>query len=103
MGKKDIPPNINLFKAVRVDDGGGLQFIDRSSKPGDYVEFRAEMNVLMVVANTPHVLDPRTKYNSTPVRLLAYRGPKTAEDDPIRNATPESLRAFQNTEDYFLS
>jgi uncharacterized protein len=103
LGKKDIAPNINLFKGVRVDSGGVLQFIDRGSKPGDFIEFRAEMNVLIVVANTPHVLDPRTKYNSTPVRLVAYRGPATPQDDPVRNATPESLRAFQNTEDYFLS
>jgi uncharacterized protein YcgI (DUF1989 family) len=61
------------------------------------------MNVLFVAANTPHVLDPRPDYLATPARLLAYRGPATAESDPIRNATPESLRAFQNTEDYFLS
>jgi hypothetical protein len=103
LGKKDIAPNINLFKGVRVGEGGGLQFIPRSSKPGDYVELRAEMNVLIVVANTPHVLDPRTKYTCTPVRLTAYRGPATAQDDPIRVATPESARAFQNTDDYFLS
>ena len=29
-------------------------------------------------------------------------GAATAEDDAIRNSTPEALRAFQNTEDYFL-
>jgi hypothetical protein len=103
MGKKDIAPSINLFKRVQVADGGGLQFIPNSSKPGDFVELRAEMNVLIAVANTPHVLDPRTKYTATPLRLLAYRGPATPQDDPVRNASPESLRAFQNTEDYFLS
>lgn len=103
MGKKDIAPNINLFKAVRVMDDGGLQFNPGSSKPGNYVEFRAEMNVLVVVANTPHVLDPRSKYICTPVRILAYRGLVAGQDDPVRLATPESIRAFQNTDDYFLS
>jgi uncharacterized protein len=64
---------------------------------------RAEMNILVVVANTPHVLDPRQKYICTPVRLTAYRGPATGPDDPIRAASPESIRAFQNNDDYFLS
>ena len=36
------------------------------------------MNVLVVAANTPHVLDPRTKYTCTPVRFTAYRGAVTA-------------------------
>jgi urea carboxylase-associated protein 2 len=103
LGKKDIAPNINLFKTVRVADDGSLQFSANGSKPNDFIEFRAEMNVLIVAANIPHVLDPRPKFTATPVRLTAHRGPVTAQDDPIRNASPESIRAFQNTDDYFLS
>jgi hypothetical protein len=60
------------------------------------------MELLVVLANCPHVLDPRTEYSVTPVRAAAWRGPVTAPNDPIRNATPEGLRAFQNVEDYFL-
>jgi hypothetical protein len=37
----------------------------------------------------------------TPVRVSAWRGPITPEDDPVRNAYPESLRAFLNVEDYY--
>ncbi len=103
LGKKDIAPNINLFKTVRVGADGSLNFNPNSSKPNDYVELRAEMNVLVVAANTPHVLDPRSKFTATPIRLIAFKGPKAAPDDPIRTATPESIRAFQNTDDYFLS
>ncbi len=102
LGKRDIPANINFFKAVKVAEDGGLNFNQQSSKPGDFVEFRAEMNVLVVLANTPHVLDPRGTYTCTPVRALAYRGAVTPADDPIRNSSPEALRAFQNVEDYFL-
>lgn len=102
LGKKDIPANVNFFKFVKVEEDGGLTFNQNSSKPGDVIELRAEMNVLVVLANTPHVLDPRPTYNATPVRVLAYRGTVTAESDPIRNSTPEALRAFQNVEDYYL-
>jgi uncharacterized protein YcgI (DUF1989 family) len=47
------------------------------------------------------VLDPRSEYRVTPVRATAWRGPVTPPDDPIRNATPEGQRAFENVEDYF--
>ena len=62
---------------------------------------RAEMDVIVVIANCPHVLDPRDQWTVTPLRATAWRGPVTAEDDPVRNATPEGLRAFLNVEDYF--
>jgi hypothetical protein len=35
------------------------------------------------------------------VRISAWRGPLTPLDDPIRNATPEGVRAFLNVEEYF--
>jgi uncharacterized protein YcgI (DUF1989 family) len=47
------------------------------------------------------VLDPRAEYRSTPLRLTAWRGPVTPEQDTLRNATPEGQRAFLNTEDYY--
>jgi len=101
LGKRDICANVNLFKGIRVEKDGSLSWIEESSTAGDFVELRAEMRILFVIANTPHVLDPRPTYTATPVRVLAYRGPLTAEDDPIRNSTPERLRAFQNVEDYY--
>jgi urea carboxylase-associated protein 2 len=102
LGKKDIPANVNLFKGVKVEADGGLTFDQRLGMPGEHVELRAEMNVLLVLTNTPHVLDPRPAYACTDVRVTAWRGPAAPADDPIRNASPENVRAFQNVEDYFL-
>lgn len=101
LGKKDLAPTINFFKAVKVKDDGSLEFVTNSSKPGEYVELRAEMNVILLVTNTPHVLDARTAYTATPLRITAWRGQVTPPDDAIRNSTPEATRAFLNTEDYF--
>ena len=56
------------------------------------------MDVIVVLANCPHVLDGRAAYAVTPARALAWRGEATPTDDPIRNATPEGLRAYLNTE-----
>jgi urea carboxylase-associated protein 2 len=103
LSRRDIMPNVNFFKNVRIEPDGSTTFIQNSSKAGDYLELRAEMNVLIVVANTPHVLDPRTTYSCTPLRLTAWRAPVTPAEDPIRNATPENFRAFQNVDDYLLN
>ena len=59
------------------------------------------MNIIVVLANCPHVLDSRHSYSVTPVRVSAWRGPVTASEDAIRNSTPESVRAFLNVEEYF--
>jgi hypothetical protein len=102
LGRKDIAANVNFFKHVKVEEDGSLAFDGGRAAPGGFVELRAEMNVLLVVANTPHVLDPRPAYTASPLRVLAFRGPVTPPDDAIRVSTPEATRAFQNTEDFFL-
>ena len=53
----------------------------------------------LVVANTPHVLDPRPDYIVTPLGIVAWRGSPTTRADARWSATPEAERAFLNTED----
>jgi urea carboxylase-associated protein 2 len=99
LGRRDIHPCMNWFKGVRIGDDGATSFQGGPFAPGRQITLRAEMDVIVVLANCPHVLDPRPAYTVTPVRALAWRGPPTPEDDAIRNATPEGLRAFQNVEE----
>ena len=102
LSRRDIPPAITLFKGVRVEADGGLTF-DGAFKPGAHVTLRAELDTIVVVANTPHRLDARAEYTCTSLRLTAWHGDRTPEDDSFRVATPEGLRAFQNTEAYLGS
>jgi urea carboxylase-associated protein 2 len=102
LGRKDVVACVNFFKGVRIEPDGSTTLHGSPQRAGAYVELRAEMNSLVVFANTPHVLDPRPTYTATPARFTAWRGPVTSADDPIRNSTPEALRAFQSVEDYFL-
>jgi urea carboxylase-associated protein 2 len=99
LSRKDIHPCINWFKGVRVAPDGAVRLELGPYAPGRQVTLRAETDVIVVLANCPHVLDPRPGYVVTPARVLAWRGAPTPEDDPIRNATPEGLRAFQNVEE----
>jgi urea carboxylase-associated protein 2 len=99
--RRDIHPCINWFKGVRVAADGATELQAGPFPPGRSLTLRAEMNVIVVLANCPHRLDARTEYAVTPVRASAWRDAPTPADDPIRNATPEGLRAFLNVEDYF--
>jgi uncharacterized protein len=103
MARRDVTPGVSLFKGVRVDDAGLTVWHDAAPQPGAHVTLRAEMDVIVSLANVPHRLDPRPDYTCTLLRATAYTGPPTPDDDPFRTATPEGLRAFQNTEDWRAS
>lgn len=99
--RRDVHPCITLFKGTRIEADGTIVPQIGPFAPGRTMVLRAEMDVTVVIANCPHVLDPREQWTVTPLRASAWRGPVTPLDDPIRNTTPEGLRAFQNVEDYF--
>jgi urea carboxylase-associated protein 2 len=99
--RRDVHPCVNLFKGARIEADGAITPQVGPFAPGRSLVLRAEMDVIVVIANCPHVLDPRDDWAVTPLRATAWRGAVTPEDDPLRSATPEGLRAFQNVEDYF--
>lgn len=99
--RRDVHPCVNLFKGAAIEADGTITPKVGPFEPGRSLVLRAEMDVIVVIANCPHVLDPREAWTVTPLRATAWRGPVTPQDDPIRTATPEGLRAFENVEDYF--
>jgi urea carboxylase-associated protein 2 len=98
LGKRDLHANVNFFSKVTVDEEGNLGFVPEHSQAGMYVELRAEMNVLVVLSNTPHPLAPSGKWDPPAVRLTVRAGLPSGPDDPCRNSRPENGRAFVNTE-----
>jgi urea carboxylase-associated protein 1 len=76
MTKRDVVPNINLFMNVPIEPSGDLAIVDGVSKPGDYVELRAEMDVLCVISNCPQINNPCNGFNPTPIRVV-ISGPAT--------------------------
>lgn len=101
LGRKDVHPCINWFKGVRIAEDGATVPDIGPFAPGRAIVLRAEMELIVVLANCPHVLDPRPGFTVTPLRATAWRGQPAAEDDPARTAAPEALRAFLNTEDLY--
>jgi urea carboxylase-associated protein 2 len=102
LGRKDVHACINWFKGVRIDPDGATVPECGPFAPDRAIVLRAEMELIVVLANCPHVLDPRADYAATPLRATAWRDAVTPACDAVRNASPEGLRAFLNTEDYYL-
>jgi urea carboxylase-associated protein 1 len=75
MSKRDIVSNINFFMNVPILPSGELAIVDGLSKAGDYVEMRAEMDVLCVISNCPQVNNPCNGFNPTPVRVHVWDPP----------------------------
>jgi urea carboxylase-associated protein 2 len=99
LGRRDLPPSVSFFQGVRVDDGGHPQFTG-SAGAGASVTLRAEMPLVVLIANAAHPLDPRETYTSTPLEIVAWRDRGTTPDDPWWTFTPEGRRAFENTADH---
>lgn len=73
LGPRDMVANLNFFMYVPVGADGSMDMGPSLSKPGDYVDLRAEMDVLAVVSNCPQVNNPVNDFNPTPVRAIVYQ------------------------------
>ncbi len=69
----DLPANANFFMHVPVGPGGEVEIADGLSKPGDFVELRCEMDVLVVISNCAQENNSCTGKNPTPVQILVWR------------------------------
>ena len=72
LGKRDLSHNINFFMNVPVTTDGGLTFADGLSGPGQYVEMRAAMDIIVLISNCPQLNNPCNAYNPTPLEVLIW-------------------------------
>lgn len=77
LGRKSVVANVNFFCDVPVHEGGRLEpltFRPATSRPGDHVDLRADMDCLAVISNCPQVNNPCTAGSPTPIRVLVIEG-----------------------------
>ena len=102
LSMRDMAAPINFFSKVVVDDRGDMNFGNGHSKPGTYVELRAEMNVLVILNTCQHPLDPNPRYEPKPIQLFVRKVPAPDANDLCRMSRPENGRGFVLTERYFM-
>jgi urea carboxylase-associated protein 2 len=102
LNSRDLTANVNFFSRVSVAADGAMAFELGNSRPADYVELRAEMNVLTILNTCQHPLDPDPQYRPKPVKVAISEVASPGSDDPCRISRPENGRGFTLTERYFL-
>ncbi|GJD50792.1 hypothetical protein OPKNFCMD_3538 [Methylobacterium crusticola] len=95
--KRDIPPCVTFFAPVSVGADGRFVWDGTRRSAGDFVDLRAEMDLLVAVSNCRHPLDPET-VPPGPLEAVRFRAPAPAAHDPCRSAGPEAARAFAHTD-----
>jgi uncharacterized protein len=96
LDKRDIPAALALFAPVRVDAEGKFLWKPELVSDGDYVDLRAEMDMIVGFSNCPHPLDPNPVYAPHAVTVTRLSASEPAADDLCRTATPEAVRGFEN-------
>ncbi|HEX9461984.1 MAG TPA: DUF1989 domain-containing protein [Alphaproteobacteria bacterium] len=67
-----VPANANFFMNVPVEANGRVTIADGLSKAGDYIELRAEQDVVIIVSNCPQEHNPCAGGKPTPIQIMAW-------------------------------
>lgn len=95
LDRRDLPALLTFFAPVRVDEQGGFFWNPALLNGDDWVELRAEMDMLVALSNTRHPLDPTTG-EVPPLTMTRLAARDIAQDDLCRTATAEAIRGFEN-------
>jgi uncharacterized protein YcgI (DUF1989 family) len=98
LGVRDVPPCVTFFAPVSLDANGRFLWTAGRKRAGDFVDLRAETNLVLVLSNCAHPLDPARPAAADPVTLIRHRAPAPGRDDPCRTTSPEIIRAFEFTD-----
>ena len=91
---RDIPPCVTFFAPISLDELGRFHWLEGHKQASDFVDLRAEMNLIIVVSNCAHPLNPARPAVSGPITLIKHRVESAASDDLCGTASPEAVRAF---------
>ncbi len=96
LDRRDVMSCVGFFAPVSVDAEGRFQWDASRRQAGDFVDLRAEMDLLIALSNCPHPIDPSPHYAEDAVDIIRYRAAPAGADDLCRTASAEAIRAFEN-------
>jgi urea carboxylase-associated protein 2 len=97
LGARDLHACVNWFsKVVPADDDlGTLTFVEDHASAGDWVELRAEQDVLLILSTAMHPMHPATQWQPRGLRVAVSHGSPADRDDPSWLFREESGRALE--------
>ncbi|MCW2119327.1 urea amidolyase associated protein UAAP1 [Flavobacterium sp. 7A] len=99
---RDFAPNINLFSKVSCNEKGAMKYHPEHCKENDTVTLRLDMDVLVILSNTPNPNDTSNVYSSVPVKMeIIDTELADLQTDYCANFREENKRAFENTYQYY--
>jgi hypothetical protein len=100
LGLRDLAPAVTFFAPVVTTAGDRLAWRDGVVTEGDFVDLRAEMNLIVAISNCPHPIAPDTAFAPGAIEAVVHRLAKPTADDLCRTATAEAARGFENNAAY---
>jgi urea carboxylase-associated protein 2 len=97
LGARDLAPLVTFFAPVSIVDGRPA-WRDDVLQAGDFVDLRAELDLIVAVSNCPHPLAPDSTFAPGAIDCVVHR--PASDDDLCRSASPEAARGFENNATY---
>jgi urea carboxylase-associated protein 1 len=72
IGWRDVPFNMNVFMNCPIAPDGSWSIQVPRSTAGDYIDFRAEMDVLVAFSNCPQVHNACNAFRLKPLQAVVY-------------------------------
>ncbi len=70
--RRQIPNAFVPFMRVEVDADGTMEIREPTSKPGDFYDLRAEMDLLIGISNCPQERNPCNAFKPTAMGVIVY-------------------------------
>ena len=78
----EIPYSFNIFMNVPVSTEGKTAIQEPRSKPGDYIDLRANIDLLVAISNCPQERNPCNGWKPTTLQVLVYEVEPTGKGAP---------------------
>jgi uncharacterized protein YcgI (DUF1989 family) len=72
IGKRDIPGAFTPFMNVVHYPDGSAEIAEPTSRPGSYIDLRAEMDLLVAISACPQERNPCNGFDPTSLRAIVY-------------------------------
>ncbi|WP_454190166.1 urea amidolyase associated protein UAAP1 [Paenibacillus sp. Marseille-Q7038] len=96
LSPRDLSAPLNLFSKVICERDGEMRFVSQDTA-GRSVTLRTEMDLLLILSNTPNPLDPSTDYPFSSIQIEVTEAAPVTDNDPCVIHCGENRRAFENT------